>query len=156
MPIKSLQNKASLFESKRLLTIAGITIGYFEVSYLLIGFKMDQVWLALLFNVCYFSSHLSRKLITGFSIFIIFWIIFDYMKAFPNYLYNTVHIESLYNAEKRLFGIHYNGSLLTPNEYWQHNVHTTLDIASGIFYLCWVPVPLIFSAYLFFSKRREQ
>jgi hypothetical protein len=153
MPIKSLQNKASLFESRRVLTITAITIGYFIVSYLLIGFKMDQVWLALLFNACYFSSHVSRKLITGFSIFIVFWIIFDYMKAFPNYLYNTVHIESLYNAEKKLFGIASEGNMITPNEYWLNHSQTWIDALTGIFYLCWVPVPLAFAAYLFFKNR---
>jgi len=78
------------------------------------------------------------------------------MKAFPNYLYNTVHIESLYNAERQLFGIQYHGKLLTPNEFWQQNVHTSLDIISGIFYLCWVPVPLIFAGYLFFTRRRKE
>src|SRR5882757_3038643 len=97
--------RESLFAPKRVFTITAVTLGYFLLSYVLIGFKMEQVWLALLFNVCYFSSRLSRKFITGFSVFFIFWIIFDYMKAFPNYLYNRVHIESLYQAEKKLFGI---------------------------------------------------
>ncbi len=149
----SLQKSKSLFAPKQVLLVAGITIGYFLLSYLLIGFKTDQVWLAILFNVCYFSSRLSRKFITGFSIFIIFWIIFDYMKAFPNYLYHTVHIESLYQAEKNLFGIASEGVVLTPNEYWLAHHFTSLDALTGIFYLCWVPVPLGFAAYLFFKKR---
>lgn len=85
----------------------------------------------------------------------IFWIIFDYMKAFPNYHYNTVHIESLYQAEKKLFGIWQDGRLLTPNEYWSLHRYTLLDIAAGIFYLCWVPVPLAFAGFLFFKDRRQ-
>ncbi len=145
--------RESLFAPKRVFTITAVTLGYFLLSYVLIGFKMDQVWLALLFNVCYFSSPFSRKFITGFSIFFIFWIIFDYMKALPNYLYNTVHIESLYNAEKKLFGITTGGTVLTPNEYWLQHHQTSLDALSGIFYLCWVPVPLVFAGYLFFKKR---
>jgi hypothetical protein len=148
-----LRKSNSLFASKTVVTIAAITIGYILLSSWLIGFKMDQVWLALLFNVCYFSSRITRKFITGFSIFIIFWIIFDYMKAFPNYLYNTVHIESLYNAEKKIFGITTDGTILTPNEYWLAHHFTSLDALTGIFYLCWVPVPLAFAAYLFFKKR---
>jgi membrane-associated phospholipid phosphatase len=78
------------------------------------------------------------------------------MKAFPNYLYNTVHIESLYNAEKNLFGFNESGVRVTPNEYFAHHTSTTQDLLSGFFYLCWVPVPLIFAGYLFFTKRREQ
>ncbi len=112
--------------------------------------------LVLIFNLLYYFSFTTRKFITGFSIFLIFWITFDYMKAFPNYLYNGVHIGSLYNAEKSLFGIRINGHVLTPNEYWRQNSSTALDIISGIFYLCWVPVPLVFAGYLFFSNRRKQ
>lgn len=91
----------------------------------------------------------------GFTIFIVYWIVFDYMKAFPNYNYNPVHIAELYNAEKHLFGIHFNGKLLTPNEYWLANSNTFIDVLSGLFYLCWIPVPLGFAAYLFFKNKKQ-
>jgi len=147
---------SGLFSKKDILLTSAISIGYLVLSKILIGYKPEQLFLVVVFNVLYYVSFATRKFITGFSIYIIFWVIFDYMKAFPNYLYNTVHIESLYNAEKNLFGIQGDGGLLTPNEFWQKNTYTLLDILSGIFYLCWVPVPLVFSAYLFFSKKREQ
>jgi membrane-associated phospholipid phosphatase len=78
------------------------------------------------------------------------------MKAFPNYSYNDVHIESLYYAEKRWFGINLPGRVLTPNEYFALHSSTFLDVLSGLFYLCWVPVPLLFATYLFFTKRRNE
>ena len=124
------------------------------LSYALIGFKTDQLILVTIFNGCYFANRLSRQFILGFSIFIIYWIIFDYMKAFPNYLYNDVHIESLYQAEKSLFGIQWNGVVVTPNEYLAQHSATFADVLAGIFYLCWVPVPLTFAAVLFFKNRR--
>jgi membrane-associated phospholipid phosphatase len=77
------------------------------------------------------------------------------MKAFPNYNYNAVHIADLYNCEKSLFGIKVNGVLLTPNEYFNLKGNTFLDIVTGLFYLCWIPVPLSFAAYLFFKNRRQ-
>jgi len=132
-----------------------ITVFYLLVSVLLVGFKTDQLFLAGIFNAAFFLSPISRKFIIGFSIFIVYWIIFDYMKAFPNYNYNTVHIADLYNAEKHLFGIHFNGNLLTPNEYWRANGNTFMDVAAGIFYLCWIPVPLAFAGYLFFKNRKQ-
>ena len=101
-----------------------ITVFYLLVSVLLVGFKTDQLVLAGIFNAAFFLSPISRKFIIGFAIFIVYWIIFDYMKAFPNYNYNTVHIADLYNFEKHLFGIHFNGKLLTPNEYWRANGNT--------------------------------
>ena len=132
-----------------------ITVFYLLVSALLVGFKTDQLFLAGIFNAAFFLSPISRKFIIGFAIFIVYWIIFDYMKAFPNYNYNTVHIADLYNFEKHLFGIHFNGKLLTPNEYWRVNGNTFMDVAAGIFYLCWIPVPLAFAGYLFFKNRKQ-
>ncbi|MGC4056801.1 MAG: phosphatase PAP2 family protein [Chitinophagaceae bacterium] len=128
---------------------------YLGLSALLVGFKTDQVFLVVVFALCYFLTPITRKLILGFSIFIVYWIIFDYMKVIPNYMVNDVHIQSLYEAEKHLFGIRVDGALLTPNEYWQHFHHSFLDVASGIFYLTWVPVPLGFAAYLFFKNKKE-
>lgn len=143
----------SLYTGKAISVAVSVSVAYLLLSWLLIGFRIEQVYLTALFNVFYFISRTTRKFITGFSIFIIFWIIFDYMKAFPNYRYNTVHIESLYNAEKSLFGINDQGTILTPNEYWQLHGNTLLDILAGICYLCWVPVPLAFATYLFFKNR---
>jgi hypothetical protein len=128
---------------------------YLLVSCLLIGFNTDQLVLIAISNFLFFYSSITRKFVAGFSIFIVYWIIFDYMKAFPNYNYNTVHIEDLYNYEKHFFGINFNGKILTPNEYWRINGNTFLDVACGIFYLCWIPVPLLFAAFLFFTSRKQ-
>ena len=155
-PAKAETSYSGLFAKKDILLTSIISLSYLLLSKILIGYKPEQLVLVSIFNVLYYISLATRKFITGFSVFMIFWIIFDYMKAFPNYLYNTVQIESLYNAEKSLFGIRVNGLILTPNEFWQQHTKTSLDILSGIFYLCWVPVPLAFAAYLYFSKRREQ
>ncbi|MFT3827551.1 MAG: phosphatase PAP2 family protein [Chitinophagaceae bacterium] len=144
----------SLFTKKDLLLTTAVSIAYLLLSALLIGFKPDQVFLVVIFNALYYISPGTRAFITGFSIFIIYWIIYDYMKAFPNYRYSTVHIGDLYNAEKSIFGIHYNGELLTPNEWWLHHTSSFLDVLTGLFYLCWVPVPLLFATFLFFRNRR--
>lgn len=143
----------SFFSTRQFVIVAAISLLYLLLSYILIGFKTDQVYLMLLFNALYFTSHITRKFITGFSIFIIFWIIFDFMKAFPNYLYQDVRIESLYNMEKALFGIPHEGRIITPNEFWITHKTSFLDVLTGIFYLCWVPVPLAFAGYLFFKNR---
>jgi len=135
--------------------VFAISLAYLLLSWKLVGYKSDQLVLIGIFSTMYFLSAITRKFITGFAIFIVYWIIFDYMKAFPNYNYNTVHIADLYNLEKRFFGINFNGKLLTPNEYWRLNGNTFLDVTAGIFYLCWIPVPLAFAAFLFFKNRRQ-
>ena len=148
-------NNSNKITVKSVIVVFAITIAYFLLSWLLVGFKSDQLVLAAIFNGMFFLSGITRKFILGFSIFIVYWIIFDYMKAFPNYNYNTVHIADLYNLEKHLFGINVNGKLLTPNEYLRINGNTFIDVCAGIFYLCWIPVPLAFAGFLFFRNRRQ-
>ena len=122
---------------------ASASAGYILLSWLLIGFKTEQAILVAVFLALYYVSVPTRKLITAFSVFIVFWIIFDYMKAFPNYSVNPVHTGDLYELDKGLFGTYTpDGTLLSVNEYWALHHTTFLDISSGCFYLCWMPVPL--------------
>jgi len=135
--------------------VIGLSVFYLLLSWKLVGFKSDELVLIAIVNICFFLSSITRKFITGFAIFVVYWIIFDYMKAFPNYNYNNVHIADLYNLEKKIFGINFQGKMLTPNEYWRVNGNTFLDIMCGIFYLCWVPVPLALAAFLFFKNKKQ-
>jgi inositol phosphorylceramide synthase catalytic subunit len=149
------ETQASSVVRKDLLFVCFLSAAYLLLSYWLVGFKFDQVFLAMLFSTLYLASTSTKKLILGFSIFIVYWIIFDYMKAFPNYQFNEVHIKSLYDLEVSLFGISTNYVLLSPSEYFFQHSSTWLDVASGLFYLTWVPAPLAFAAYLFY-KNPEQ
>ncbi|WP_018622714.1 phosphatase PAP2 family protein [Spirosoma luteum] len=138
---------------KQVLTLSVLSLGYLLLSFILVGFKPDQLFLIALVNGLYYASTPTRKFIIGFSIFLVYWIIFDYMKAFPNYQYAFVHIESLYSLEKTLFGISDGQSILTPNEYWLAHRTPFLDILTGVLYLTWIPIPLLFGTYLFFRNR---
>jgi inositol phosphorylceramide synthase catalytic subunit len=154
--MKALTYKSVQFYTGKDILFTGIvSLAYLLLSYLLIGYRSDQLVLIGLFNTMYYLSPSTRKFILGFSIFIIYWIVFDYMKAFPNYLFNKVHIADLYGVEKNLFGIYSRGELLTPNEYWLQHTSPVLDVLSGLFYLCWIPVPLLFAGYLFFRNKEQ-
>lgn len=141
--------------TKTVLIVSLLSLGYLVISYFLIGYNSSELFLVAIFNSLFYLSVITRKFILGFSIFIVYWIIFDYMKAFPNYNFNPVHIGDLYNFEKHLFGILDNGTLLTPNEYWRLHGTTFIDVITGLFYLCWIPVPLGFAAFLFFKNKRQ-
>lgn len=146
-------DKPGFYSLQTLVIVPAISLAYLGLCHLLIGYKEEQLFLVLLFNACFFASGISRKFILGFSIFIVYWIIFDFMKAFPNYEYSKVNISGLYEAEKRIFGSQLNGVRVSPNELSLFYGNTFLDILSGVFYLCWVPVPLAFAAYLFFKNK---
>lgn len=140
---------------RSVIVISFISLGYMVLSYFLVGFKSDQLVFIFLANALFYASNVSRKFLIAYLTFAGYWIIFDYMKAFPNYNYSTVHMADLYNAEKHLFGIHYHGKLLTLNEYFNLKSSTLVDVLTGLFYLCWIPVPFGFGVYLFFTNRRE-
>ena len=46
-----------------------ISAAYLAISYYMVGFKTDQLFLIGLFNLLYFLSPVTRKFILGFSIF---------------------------------------------------------------------------------------
>ena len=140
---------------RSVIVISALSIAYFVLSYFVVGFKGDQVVFVLAANVLFYLSDGTRKFLMAYLTFVVYWIIFDYMKAFPNYNFSPVHIADLYNFEKHLFGIHADGKLLTPNEYLKLHSTTFLDVLSGLFYLCWIPVPFGFGIYLFLTNRRE-
>lgn len=143
------------FTASNISIIICLVLGYLALSYLLVGFKSDQLILSFLFCFLYFGNHFTRSLVSGFSIFIIYWVLFDYMKAFPNYKFNTVHIRDLYEFEKHTFGIKSGKLLLTSNEFFSLHSTQFLDLLSGFFYLCWIPVPLLFAVYLFIRDKEQ-
>ena len=145
----------NLYRLEDIYSTSLLSAAYLLLSYFLVGFKTDQLLLIFIFNILFYLSNGSRRFIIGFSIFIVYWILFDYMKAFPNYLYNRVHIEDLYDAEKKVFGINFHGLVITPNEFWGANHNSFLDVLTGFFYLMWVPVPLVFAVYLFFKNKHQ-
>jgi len=147
--------RSGVYTSGNILLICGISAAYLLLAWLLVGFKAEQVFLVAFFNLFYFVSGPTRRFVIAFSIFILYWIIFDFMKAFPNYRFAEVHIADLYTAEKRIFGVSFNGERITPNEYWLRNGNGFLDILTGLFYLTWIPVPLGFAVYLYFKNRKQ-
>lgn len=125
---------------------------WLAVTILFIGFRPEHVFLALLIAGLFFISSSTRKLVVALVPFILFGISYDWMNLCPNYMVNPVDTSGLYNAEKSLFGISVAGSgVLTPNEYFAIHTSTVADFLSGIFYLCWVPVPIIYGLWLYFK-----
>jgi len=139
---------------KRILIAASVSIGYLILSSIVVGYRPDEVFIAGLFFILYIASKKTRNFVLTLAPFLVFWVIFDYMKAVPNYKFNTVHIGDLYDFDKKYFGVHVNGVLLSLNEYWELHRTVFLDVINGLFYLCWMPVPISFAAYLYTKNRR--
>lgn len=120
-----------------------------------IGFRPEHVVLALLIAAMFFVSGASRRLVVALVPFALFGISYDWMNLVPNYHVNPVDIEGLYNTEKSLFGIATSVGTLTPNEFFALHHCAAMDILAGFFYLCWVPVPILFGLWLYFDGQRR-
>ena len=99
----------------------------------------------------------TRKLAMALLPWLLFACSYDVMRLFPNYNVNPIDVKSLFDAEKALFGITLaNGEQLIPSQYFALHHCAFADIMAGLFYLCWVPVPLAFGIYLFLKGEKEQ
>ncbi len=134
------------------LTLASAS--YLLIMVFLTGLRPEHWAIILIFNILFYSGKGTRKFVLGFAIFILFAMLYDVMRAFPNYLYHTVDIAPLYHLEKQLFGIDTQFARLTPNEFFAANHNVLADLMSGFFYINWMPVPLGFAVYLYFTNRK--
>ena len=126
---------------------------WLAVTALFVGFRTEHLYIALFLAFMLFVSGTTRRLIVALMPFIIFGISYDWMNILPNYEVNPVDIAGLYSAEKSLFGIPSADTILTPNEWWALHTHSFLDFLAGCFYLCWVPVPVLFGVWLYFDRQ---
>ncbi len=135
------------------ITVPLLSLLYLYFSKITFGLRTDHFVLVVIVNFCYFLSISTRRLIIGLGIIIVYWIIYDSMKAWPNWAFNNVDILPLYNLEKYLFGIRNGISHSTPNEFFLNHNFVFADIICGAFYLCWMPLPLFFAFYLYFTNK---
>lgn len=126
---------------------------WLAVTAAFVGFRPEHPVMALLLAALFFAGGSTRRLVMALLPFAIFGISYDWMNIVPNYTVNPVDIAGLYEAEKSLFGISTASGTLTPNEFFALHTNGILDFLCGIFYLCWVPVPIIFGLYLYYSRK---
>ena len=97
----------------------------------------------------------TLRFLGAMSPFLLFALIYNSMRYYPNYLVNDIDTEGVYNLEKQLFGIVADGVLLTPCEYFRLHHWAVADVLSGLFYLCWVPLPILYCIWLYAGRRRD-
>lgn len=125
------------------------------VTALFVGFRSEHLWLGLLLALLFFVTGTTRRLLVALLPFIVFGISYDWMNIVHNYEVNSVDIEGLHNAERSLFGIATAQGVLTPNEFFALHTNAVLDFLGGVFYLCWVPVPIAFGLWLYYNRQER-
>lgn len=145
------RNGVTLRETLWCLAMLGL---WLTVTVLFIGFRPEHIVMAVVLAGLYFAVPATRRLVVAILPFIVFGISYDWMNLLPNYEVNPVDVRGLYETEKSLFGIMSGGVRLTPNEYWALHTFPVMDFMAGVFYLCWVPLPVFYGLWLYFSGRR--
>lgn len=126
---------------------------------------MISIELIILF-VALYAWRKTRQFAVYFLPWFLFGIIYDSMRLYPNYLVNDIDVRGLYEAEKSLFGfaattpaelqaIADHTQTMIPSEFFKVHHCGIADFMAGIFYLCWVPVPVAFALYLFLKKQYQ-
>ena len=125
------------------------------VTALYIGMRPEHLFLAAILMLGFFLNATTRRFVLAIAPFAIFGVSYDWMNLLPNYEVNPVDVGGLYGAEKSLFGISTAAGTVTPNEYFAAHTNNFCDLMAGIFYLCWVPVPIAFGVYLYTTGKRS-
>lgn len=133
-----------------MLLIVGAYIGWIHLA---VGARNDHYYLLAFSLVTFYAHPVSRKVIIAFIPFFIYWLLYDSMRIYPNFLFNPVHIAEPYDIEKAWFGISTVQGVLTPNEWFDLHTHPVLDFVSGLFYLCWIPIPIAYGVWLYFKDK---
>ncbi len=150
----SLVKRISAAESLQYrMSAAGIfTVFYLLFVNILIGWRTDHYLFFALVFFTILSHKYTFRFFTALSAFAFFWIIYDALRVYPNFLFRPVHVIQPYEIEVKLFGIRLAESLLSPCEWLAAHQHDLLTVFAGISYLAWVPIPMIFALYLWYKK----
>ena len=125
------------------------------VTALFVGIRPEHPLLIALIAVLFCAHPQTKKLVIALLPFILFAVSYDWMNIVPNYKVNPIDVQGLYEAEKSLFGVTTAAGTVTPNEYFAEHHCAFMDFWAGFFYLCWVPVPILFGLSLYFMKQRN-
>lgn len=132
------------------------TAAFLGLTGLCIGLRPEHFLMAALFWVLFFAGGATRRLAVALLPFVVFGVSYDWMRVFPNYELRAVDVQGLYEAEKSLFGIAgADGDVLTPCEFFALHHAPVADFLAGLFYLCWVPVPILFGLCLYWKGQRQ-
>ena len=151
------QAAPSLPPARQTLVMAACLALWLVVTVLFVGFRPEHVFMALLIAGLFVYNGATRRLVVALIPFALFGISYDWMNICPNYMVNDVDIRGLYESERSLFGITVGeANVLTPNEFFAIHHAPAVDALAGFFYLCWVPVPILFGLWLYFDGQRGE
>lgn len=150
-----MKNTITLPTPREALLVVVCLVLFLLLTGLCIGLRPEHFLMAGVFGLLFFAGTTTRKLAVALLPFFIFGISYDWMRVYPNYQVNPIDVQGLYEAEKSLFGFTAGGEMVIPCEYFAQHHCSLADFFAGIFYLCWVPVPILFGLIIYLKGKRE-
>jgi hypothetical protein len=147
--------KTAMPSLRETLTTVAVMAVFLLLTATCVGLRTEHLLMVALYLVLFFAGLYTRKLAVALLPFVVFGVSYDWMRICPNYEVNPIDVEGLYNLEKSLFGVTCDGVRLTPCEFFATHHWMVADVFAGIFYLCWVPVPILFGLCMYFKKERR-
>lgn len=139
-------------KKKELLQWSVLTLLYFSWFVGLVGIRKEHIVLWILILLLRFFNDQSRKILADIGIWLVYWMVYDSLRIIPNWQVNTVHIKDLYDFDKAYFGVCSGAQqYVTLNEWCALHQQWYLDLLAGIFYISWVPLPILFAVWLYFK-----
>jgi membrane-associated phospholipid phosphatase len=83
-------------------------------------------------------------------------IVYDSQRFYSDYIRGEIRVAWPYEFDKQWFGIETPEGRLTPNEWFQKNTHWFLDLVTGFFYLFFISIYVLISAWHYFGIPRVQ
>lgn len=151
----SQENSFNRFSLKWIIPFAILSVVYWLWFGLYIGITSMEVGFYVLMCFLFFTSTTTRRLLLTFSPMLIYLLGYSSLKVLHQEGNSYIYNEGLYNLELSLFGFMYEGTCIIPCEYFAKHHTSILDFLTGIFYVTWMPFPIIFALIAFFKGREK-
>jgi membrane-associated phospholipid phosphatase len=141
--------------SNWLIPFAILSILYWLWFGLVIGITSLEIAFYILIVFLVFFSKTTRRLFLSFSPMFIYLVGYSSLKILHQEGNSNIHNQGLYDLELKLFGFQHDGQTIIPCEYFAEHHNTFLDLFTGMFYVSWMPFPIIFGFIAFFAGREK-
>lgn len=143
---------SDFFKRLTVATVFAVLFAVLTIS--TVGWDSDHTNLVILVTGMLLLHRYTYRIVFVLCSFLLFYVIYDTLPAVPNYTVNDVHILEPYNIELALFGIEEGGRRVVPSEWFITRTHDALSIVAGLSYILWLPLPMMYAAYLFFKDKK--
>lgn len=86
--------------------------------------------------------------------FLLVGVVYDSLRYVDPTIRGEIHIKAPYVFDQTYFGITTQNGVLTPNEWWQLHTSPILDFITGFFYMAFIAIFVVMTAYFVFYRSR--